>query len=81
MATGNAQNNHHPLFRSHKVNEAGVRMIEHVRADFSALVASLEEAVGGGRELAIVRTKLEEACMFSIKAISNDPRYQDDREK
>jgi len=60
-----------PIFNTVKVTQDGLNNITKIRYDFSSLLLDIEEyANGGSRELAIVKTKLEEACMFAIKAIS-----------
>jgi hypothetical protein len=40
------------------------------------LLRDLDPLCPPGPEFSIMRTKLEEACMFGKKAISVDPRYQ-----
>ena len=64
----------HPLFESYHLSVAGQKKVRNVRLAFSRLVAELEEICGGGpeagREIALVKTKLEEACFFAVKATS-----------
>jgi hypothetical protein len=59
-----------PLFQTHQLNAGGVVITKNVREDFDALLTNLEK-LGAlhGREGAIVKTKLEEACFFAIKAV------------
>jgi len=50
--------------------------IELVRLGFSVLEGQIETLVGGlsPREKALVMTKLEEACLWAVKAISKEPK-------
>ncbi len=58
-------------FKSRKVDDAGQQRIQQVREVLSHALASIEALVPqGGRELAIVKTKLEEAGFFAVKAVS-----------
>jgi hypothetical protein len=49
-----------------------VKAAEDIRHQFDQLLTNLELAIppGNGRYLAIVKTKLEEACMFAVKGIA-----------
>lgn len=67
-----------PLFDSKRLNDDGVRNVAEVRAAFDALLAKVETLTPSGRELAIVKTKLEEACFFAVKGIAVFPTYQAD---
>lgn len=65
------------LFRVHKLNKAGFAKADFVANAFNDLLANLMVHLpANGREVAIVRTKLEEACFFAKKAIANDPANQ-----
>lgn len=58
-------------FEAHKLNGDGVKKVDKVRALFDDFLSNLEIECGSdGREMAIVRTKLEEASFFANKAIS-----------
>ena len=58
-------------FKAHELNDAGAARVADVRKLFSVHLNNVSSVVGeGGREMAIVKTKLEEACMFAIRAIS-----------
>lgn len=39
-------------------------------------MATLETVAPPGRHLALVKTKLEEACMFAVRAVAVDPANQ-----
>ena len=67
-----------PLFGTKKLNALGIQTVAEIRLDFETLLCQLHNRLGtSGREVAIVRTKLEEACMYAVKAVSLDPRYQE----
>jgi hypothetical protein len=65
-------------FHSRAVNEGGRLRIDTVRRGFSALLDLLEHNCPPGREFSIVKTKLEEGCMFAVKAVSLDYRSTTD---
>jgi len=61
-----------PEFTVHMLNETGKEKARLIAASFSNLLVELEDTCGGGgREMAIARTKLEEACFFAKKAMAN----------
>lgn len=45
-------------------------------ADGETVTESQSSRIPQGRYLSIVKTKLEEACMFAVKAVSCDPANQ-----
>jgi len=60
-----------PEFSVHMLNELGKIRAGEIAAGFSNLLNELEEICGyDGREMAIVRTKLEEASFFAKKAMA-----------
>lgn len=64
-------------FTAHELNETGVARVADVRKLFSVHLNNLSSVVGeGGREMSIVKTKLEEACMFAIRAVAVQPENQ-----
>ena len=65
------------LFGTHKLNKLGIGLVAAIRNEFEDLLSMLEAALPTGRELSIVKTNLETACMYAVKAVSLDPRYQD----
>jgi hypothetical protein len=67
----------HKEFAVHKVNEEGFRKANDIAAVFSNTLNYLESVCPAGRELAIVRTKLEEACFFAKKSMASQPENQD----
>lgn len=65
-----------PLFSVHLLNELGLKKAAVIADAFNGLLWQLQS--GGtnalcpeGREFAIVKTKLEEACFFAKKAMAN----------
>jgi hypothetical protein len=66
----------HPAFAVHLLNAEGVEKSKAVRCGFSDLLYRLEELLEPGRELALVRTKLEEAQQFAVRAVAIAPANQ-----
>jgi len=61
-----------PLFQVHRLNEAGLRKAEDLAHAFDLLLTTLYQICPGNtREFSIVKTKLEEACLFAKKSIAN----------
>jgi len=65
-------------FQVHILNEDGIEKAKVVACKFHELLESLKALCPEGRELAIVKTKLEEACFFAKKSVANDPANQKD---
>lgn len=65
-------------FEVHKLNEAGIEAAEELAQDFENFLELIESSLGDDepRLLAIVRTKLEEACFFAKKALASKPEFQ-----
>lgn len=59
-----------PEFASHILNDAGIEKAQSIGAAFGSLLTFVEQHVPAGRELAIVKTKLEEACFFAKKGMA-----------
>lgn len=61
-----------PLFSSVNLNEEGLRKVNTIRGAFTQLLLELEyELPGNSREISIIRTNLEEACFYAVKAVRN----------
>ena len=61
-----------PLFSSVKLNEERLRKVNNIRGAFTQLLLELEyELPGNSREISIIRTKLEEASFYAVKAVRN----------
>jgi len=64
-------------FEVHLLNNEGIEKARHMAGLFSVFLDQLEDITGtDGREVAIVRTKLEEASFFAKKAMANRPENQ-----
>lgn len=71
-----------PLFQPHNLNTAGVDTIRSVYRTFTSALHNLESAVGKeGREMAIVRTHLQEACMMAVRGVAVQEQYQQKKEE
>lgn len=67
----------HKEFEVHKLNIEGTKKAGYIADYFNSLLDILEQRIGGeGTEMAIVRTKLEEACFFAKKAMATRPENQ-----
>ena len=58
-------------YDSFPVTDKQVELVKEIRKEFSDLSEILSENVPKGRYLSLVETKLEEACMFAIKAVTH----------
>lgn len=67
----------HREFTSHLLNADGFLKARAIGEGFDNLLTDLEASIGlDGREMAIVRTKLEEACFFAKKAMASKGENQ-----
>lgn len=60
-------------FAVHTLNESGKNRAQLLAASFARCLDEVEALTGSlnnGRELALVRTKMEEACFFAKKAMA-----------
>lgn len=57
-------------FKQHRLNADGTAKVQLIGEVFSDLLDQIDSLVPGGRELAIVKTKLEEAKMFAVLGVS-----------
>lgn len=64
-------------FAVHMLNEGGKEKARQIALAFSDLLHELERISGSeGRDMAIVKTKLEEACFFAKRAMAKRPENQ-----
>lgn len=66
-------------FEVHMLNESGKQKAQDIAWNFEMCLNSIEIICGAGssgREMAIVRTKLEEACFFAKKAMARQSENQ-----
>ncbi len=61
------------LFKIYTLSEIGDKAVADVTDAFKDLLATLEDVCPEGRELAIVRTKLQEAFLFAVESACADP--------
>lgn len=59
-----------PEFEVYILNAEGERKAEEIAEMFSDLLANLELVVPDGRDLSIVKTKLQEACFFAKRGMA-----------
>lgn len=59
------------LFRVHRLNEDGLKKAEVIAEAFNRCLFELQSCCPEGRELSIVKTKLEEAAFFAKKSMAN----------
>jgi hypothetical protein len=65
------------LFEVHMLNEKGQGLAKSLAGEFYGFLCSIEGMCGTeGREMAIARTKLEEACFFAKKAMASRKENQ-----
>lgn len=65
-----------PLFQVHKLNEKGLQKAKELADRFNTLLVEINRLCPAGRELSIVKTKLEEASFFAKKAVASVPENQ-----
>ena len=64
-------------FTVHMLNNNGKEKATQIAEVFSACLDRLEEISGKeGREMSLVRTKLEEACFFAKRSMASKPANQ-----
>lgn len=63
-------------FEVHMLNDQGKGAARQIANGFDELLSRLEILCPAGREMAIVRTKLEEDCFYAKKAMASRPENQ-----
>lgn len=64
-------------FKVHILNDDGITRAKDLAYHFTNFLNTVETIIGTeGREVAIVRTKLEEASFFAKKAMASRPENQ-----
>ena len=66
----------HTEFAVHELNDVGFANAKQIALAFDGLLSDLEILCPAGRELSIVKTKLEEACFFAKKSVALDSGNQ-----
>lgn len=64
-----------PEFKVHRLNEEGLQNAEELASSFDSLLETVKRFVPAGRYLAVVKTKLEEACFFAKKGIAEQEKF------
>jgi hypothetical protein len=60
------------LFSTVPLSTEGVNKVLSIRVGFSQLLETLDYILpGNSREISIIRTKLEEASFYAVKAVRN----------
>ena len=59
-------------FRSHRLTTEQLTAVEGIRTAFSRLLDSVESLTPKGRPHSIGVTKLQEACMFMVRAVCEE---------
>jgi hypothetical protein len=65
-----------PEFEVHMLNERGIDKANQIAKAFDDLLNNLKVLCPEGRQLAIVKTKQEEASFFAKKAMAVSPENQ-----
>lgn len=60
-----------PEFAVHRLNEIGLVRAALIADDFSTLLTNLEARGLAGRDLALVKTKLEWACFVAKRSMAS----------
>lgn len=60
-------------FAVHMLNDGGRAKAQAIAQAFDGCLEALAVLCPPGREMALVRTKLEEACFFAKKAMASAP--------
>jgi hypothetical protein len=67
------------MFEVHVLNDQGIEKARILQKSFKEFLSSIEEMCGSdGREMSIVRTKLEEASFFAKRAMAMNPVNHDE---
>lgn len=61
-------------FDFHILNEVGKHKALQIANYFDCTLESIKQICPEGRELAITKTNLEQACFFAKKAMASDPK-------
>lgn len=63
-------------FSAVAMNFTAVEKCRVIREAFSEALTAIKQHVKPGRELALVTTKMQEACMWAIRGVAMDPANQ-----
>ena len=60
-------------FAALAMNDTAIEKCRVIREAFSEALTTIKQHVKPGRELALVTTKMQEACMWAIRGVAMDP--------
>lgn len=60
----------------HELSDAGIKQCLLVKQAFSELLTKIEALVPGGRELALVKTKIQEASHWANQGVASSKMHQ-----
>ncbi len=63
-------------FTHTKLNQVGADKVKRIETGFELLFTELGTVCPAGRELALVKTKMQEASYWAKKAVCEDPANQ-----
>ena len=63
-------------FLSKELSEGQKENLSYIKSNFTALYDYLDNFIPEGREKSLYATKLEEACMWAVKAISREEKEE-----
>ena len=63
-------------FAAVAMNDTAVEKCRAIREAFSEALTAIKQHVKPGRELALVTTKMQDACMWAIRGVAMDPANQ-----
>ena len=66
-----------PEFSVHMLNDSGKAKARSIASAFSDLLDAVEATGCTGRDLALVKTKLEEACFCAKRGVASLPENQE----
>ena len=59
-------------FYSKELTPSQTMKVDCIRSNFTMLFNNLDDGIPDSREKSLYITKMEEACMWAIKAVSNE---------
>ena len=69
-----------PEFQAIAMNDSAVDKCRVIREAFSTALDAVTEQLGPGRELSIVTTKMQEACMWAMRGLAQKPENRHERQ-
>ena len=67
-------------FQTIAMNDSAVDKCRVIREAFSTALESVSTQLGPSRELSIVTTKMQEACMWAIRGLAQKPENRHERQ-